>query len=174
MDLKTIIENFKDEKNRWRSGSLFIEKIQGQAIESGYNPLFTLREYDYEGKLSLKRLYMEAADITEYKFAMSVFGSYECWENLIECNWFRPHAMQWRKELTLKLKAEAIKEIKDATDRTSISKYQWLYETYGKEGTAPKRGRPSKSEVSGALKSAVEDARTYREDAERLGLTVVK
>lgn len=174
-DLALVIETFKDEKNRWRSGSLFIEKIQGAVVESGYVPLFTLREYDYEGKLSLKRLYMEAQDITEWKFATSVFGSYECWENLVECKWFKPHALQWRKELALKLKVIALEQIKHSTDSQEIKKYQWLYETYNRDGaSAPKRGRPSKDEVQRELKAEMDRARTYKEDAERLGLSVVK
>jgi len=174
-----LISTFRDDMNRWRSRSLFVETIYASVIANGTKPVFTLRETDHpDGYLSLKKLYLSAMDPTEYRFAVSVFGSYECWENLCECDWFKPHVTIWRKELSLLLQAISLDHVSGATDALALTKHKWLYEQYrALDGDAPKRskrGRPSKEEVQ---RIAIEHARAKsvtNEDAERLGLTVVK
>lgn len=166
--------------NRWRTRSLFVETITAQSGES-FTPTFTLAEVDSdEGHLSLKRLYLEAGDVTEYNFAVSVFGSYDCWSNLCECEWFKPHVEAWRNELPLLLQARAIEAARISDDPLSFNKNKWLYDAYrnfhqsGEKSGARKRGRPSKEEIR---RIAVEEARsktTTAADAERLGLTLVK
>lgn len=159
---------------------MFVETITAMSGES-FTPTFTLGEAHHpDGYLSLKQLYLEAADITEYNFATSIFGSYDCWTNLCECEWFKPHVETWRNELPLLLQARAIASARDAEDTLAFSKHKWLYETYRNfssrnEGSAPrKRGRPSKDEVR---RIALEEARskaTVAADAARLGLELVK
>jgi hypothetical protein len=137
-----------------------------------------LKEEDHEhnGKLypSMKRIYIEMEDVTEYEFAMATLGSYKHWERVLESPIIRPHVDQWRKELNLKLKARAMKSIiKSATEDEKLSfqamKYLADNEYLDKKN---KRGRPSKDEVKAELKREVEINKSFRDDAERIGLKI--
>lgn len=139
---------------------------------------WTLKEEDHEhnGKLypSMKRIYIEMEDVTEYEFAMATLGSYKHWERVLESPIIRPHVDQWRKELNLKLKARAMKSIiKSATEDEKLSfqamKYLADNEYLDKKN---KRGRPSKDEVKAELKREVEINKSFRDDAERIGLKI--
>lgn len=140
---------------------------------------WTLKEKDHEadGKvyISMKRVYLEMEDVTEYDFAMSALGSYKHWERLVESPIIRRHIDQWRKELNLKLKARAMKSIiKAATEDEKLSfqamKYLADNEYIDKKN---KRGRPSKEEINAELKKEVENSKTFKDDAERIGLKLV-
>lgn len=143
-----------------------------------FNTKWTLKEEDHEhnGKiyLSMKRVYIEMEDVTEYEFAMATLGSYKHWERVLESPIIRPHVDQWRKELNLKLKARAMKSIiKSATEDEKLSfqamKYLADNEYLDKKN---KRGRPSKDEVKAELKREVEINKSFRDDAERIGLKI--
>ena len=137
---------------------------------------WTLKEHDLQadGKTykSMKKLYIEMEDVTEYDFAMVALGSFKHWERVTESPIIRPHINQWRKELNLKLKARAMRSIiKAATEDEKLSfqamKYLADNEYLDKAG---KRGRPSKEDVKAELRKEVEDSKTFRDDAERIGL----
>jgi len=143
-----------------------------------FNTKWTLKEEDHEynGKIypSMKRIYIEMEDVTEYEFAMATLGSYKHWERVLESPIIRPHVDQWRKELNLKLKARAMKSIiKSATEDEKLSfqamKYLADNEYLDKKN---KRGRPSKDEVKAELKREVEINKSFRDDAERIGLKI--
>ena len=140
---------------------------------------WTLKEKDLvaDGKtyISMKRVYLEMEDVTEYDFAMAALGSYKHWERLVESPIIRRHIDQWRKELNLKLKARAMKSIiKAATEDEKLSfqamKYLADNEYIDKKN---KRGRPSKEEINAELKKEVENSKTFKDDAERNGLKLV-
>lgn len=140
---------------------------------------WTLKEKDLQadGKTyrSMKKVYLEMEDVTEYDFAMATLDSFKHWERLLESPMIRRHIDQWRKELNLKLKARAMKSIiKAATEDEKLSfqamKYLADNEYLDKKA---KRGRPSKEEVSAELKKEVEISKTFRDDAERIGLKLV-
>lgn len=140
---------------------------------------WTLKEQDLvvgeKVYTSMKRIYLEMEDVTEYDFAIATLGSFKHWERLLESPMVRKHIDQWRKELNLKLKARAMKSIiKAATEDEKLSfqamKYLADNEYLDKAG---KRGRPSKEEVKAELKKEVEVSKTFRDDAERIGLKLV-
>lgn len=137
---------------------------------------WTLKEKDLvigdKTYTSMKRIYLEMEDVTEYDFAIATLGSYKHWERLVESPIIRKHIDQWRKELNLKLKARAMKSIiKSATEDEKLSfqamKYLADNEYLDRKS---KRGRPSKEEVSAELRKEVEISKTFRDDAERIGL----
>ena len=114
-------------------------------------------------------------DVTEYDFAISTLGSYKHWERLVESPIIRKHIDQCRKELNLKLKARAMRSIiRAATEDEKLSfqamKYLADNEYLDKKG---KRGRPSKEEINAELRKEVETSKTFRDDAERIGLKLV-
>lgn len=167
------LDFFKDNSNRWRTKSLFVEFADEP---DKYPPIFTIAEEDREidGKLyiSAKRKYLEYMDPTEFTFATKVFGAYPCWEAVCGSPFISPHIEQWRKELEIKLKAEGIQSMYAAMrERDDTTAAKWFAEGRWKETptAASKRGRPSKQEI---LRKLSEDARTERmhiEAAKRLG-----
>jgi hypothetical protein len=137
---------------------------------------WTLKEQDLhaDGMVykSMKRVYLEMEDVTEYDFAMATLGSFKHWERVTESPILIKHITQWRKELNLKLKARAMRSIiKAATEDEKLSfqamKYLADNEYLDKKG---KRGRPSKEEVKAELQREVEISKTFKDDAERIGL----
>jgi hypothetical protein len=155
------IEFFKDTCGRWRTKSLFYEEND----DNKYQAVFTLREEDREVDgttyISVKRKYLEYADPTEYIFATKVFGSYECWENICDSPFLKVHIEQWRKELDLKLKAEAISHIR-ARMGSDINAERFFAEEKWK--TPSKRGRPKKVKVDRPW------AQEHKEASARLGI----
>ena len=158
---------------------LFYETTLPEDRES-MGTAWTLKEEDHhaDGKVykSMKKLYIEMEDVTEYDFAHAAIGSYKHWERLLESPIIRPHIEQWRKELNLKLKARAMKSIiKAATEDEKLSfqamKYLADNEYLDKKG---KRGRPSKDEVQAELRKEVQTNKTLLDDAARIGLKLVK
>lgn len=60
--------------------------------------LYTLQPEDNEYP-SLRRLYLEERDLSEYTFAMKYFYNYTHWERLCNMEWFKPYVESWRREL---------------------------------------------------------------------------
>ena len=136
--------------------------------------MFTLKDHDHKGYLSLYRLYMEMEDPTEYEFANTYLGGWVHWELLCRASWFIPYVTRWRLELDLKMKSQAIKKIKEVAKQNSPNMFQankmlieraWEAKT---PKTSTKRGRPSTEEVQGELNRVVEEERQIDEDWNRL------
>jgi hypothetical protein len=161
---------FLDCSGRYRTQSLFWEYK-----DSGYPALFNLREEDTtdaDGNtyVSLRRLYVQTEDPTEYLFALKAFGSWRHWSRLRSLLWFLPHYTEWREELDARLRsigAQALME--SATGRravkdTSAARYlsNGLYWS-----KIPKRGRPSSEEVEGERKRIAQLSLDTDEDYDR-------
>jgi hypothetical protein len=90
---------------------------QSLFLEIGYTDLayYTLSDEDkvYKGTtyLSLKRLYLEHEDVTEYDFATTYLLGWRHWQRLCENKQVRKHIDEWRFELELKLRSAGIKAI---------------------------------------------------------------
>jgi hypothetical protein len=139
---------------------------------------WTLKEHDLQadGKVykSMKKLFIEMEDVTEYDFAMTALGSYKHWERVTESPILKPHIEQWRKELNLKLKAKAMKSIiKSATvdEKLSFQAMKYLADNEYID-KSNKRGRPSKEELNAELRREAEISKSFKDDAERIGLKI--
>ena len=155
------LDFFKDNSNRWRTKSLFVEFADEP---DKYPPLFTVadedREIDGQTYLSAKRKYLEYMDPTEFTFAEAVFGSYSCWEAVCGSPFVKPHIDQWRKELDIKIRALGVATVAKAALGGDVNAGKWLAEGRYRDGSsAPKRGRPSKAEV---LRRTMEEVKTQR------------
>lgn len=152
---------------RFRTQSMFLEETTGAA--SGMPFLYSLRPGGAKGLPSLKDIYMEVADPTEYDFALQALGSWELWQRLAGPEgpeWFRPYVSAWRMELEVKLRREAFLSMREmAKKKTDAAR--WLA-----EGAWEKRkpGRPSKQEVARERAIAAKVAEGFEDDAVRLGL----
>ena len=70
---------FKDKQGRYLTAGLFYETSTDKSTA-----LYTLKDYDHEVNgikyPSLKKLYLEMCDVTEYAFATEHMGSWNQWK----------------------------------------------------------------------------------------------
>ncbi len=161
----------RDSMGRYRTRSLFLEtrNLENPSLV----PLYTLKERDYKGCLSFRRKYLEIGDLTEYRQATELLGSWEHWQLLQECNWFKPHLEEWREELRIKLRSEHLEKLRATARSGGKNEYEatkFLYAITSNEEKTSKRGRPSKEEVARNVKWALEETETIETDLSRIGL----
>lgn len=135
--------------------------------------LYTLKQEAHEGYPSIHQLYVSLSDASEYSFALSYFDNLSHWKKLTACNWFKPYLEAMREELDLKLRAEALNNLKNiAADKSNKSHYlanKFIIEN----GLAPKkdaRGRPSNEKIKEAASQLFKTSEEVNEDYERLNL----
>ncbi len=166
-------DKLKDGLGRYRTMSLFREFY---LQEKGQDPIWCLKDDDPQGELpSLKKLYMEIADPTEYEFAMEAFGSWQHWLKIKAARAISKFVEDWPIELEVKIRSEGIRAVAEEV-RNGKSKFnaaKFLAKGEWKESSS-KRGRPSKQEVERERKIAAKLDAEIGEDAERLGLTLIK
>lgn len=122
---------------------------QSLFLEVGYtdDAIYTLKEvdYTYNGKLykSLKLLYMEMADPTEYEFANTYLLGWKHWMRICDNKILRKHIDEWREELEVKLRCEAARHVMSQARSGSFQAAKWVADKgWGVRGA----GRPSKLE----------------------------
>ena len=162
---------YKDQKGRWRTQSLFLEyKWQTNHVNKvPFDPIFTLGEFDKDGCVSFKNLFLSFNDPSGYRFAKEVLGSYEHWLRLCSQKWFKPHLDGWIEELEVKLASEGLKQIKGIADgegQQALAAAKFLVN----KGWETTRGRPKKSDIDRAarVKAGIEAA--VEEDLDRIRL----
>jgi hypothetical protein len=158
-----------DHIGSYRTQSLFLE-----INNSSLSPIMTLKELDweYKGKLlpSLKKIYLELEDPTEYEVAMHVLGSWNHWNRLLDNKLIRTEIIKWREELEIKLRSKALRAMIDTASfegakGTTAAKY------LAEKGWIKRpAGRPSEEETKGQLKQDKELKELLKEDAKRVGL----
>lgn len=165
--MKTDKTKFKDSKGRYI--------VQGLFLEDRYNPdlaYYTLdgEDKDYKGTIfpSLKKLYLEEGDPTEYLFATKYLYDWDHWRRMTRNSMLKTHIEKWRAELALSLKAEGISSIIDAAiNQSHYQAAKWLAD----EGWDVKgRGRPSKEEISSEVKKRAREEEELDNDFELLKL----
>lgn len=157
--------------NKRYTTALFWERVIATPIDSRtIEPVFTLYE-DKPGLINARKTFVELGDPTGYQWAVLYLGDWSHWEELWKASWFREAVEVWRNELRMKQQAEAIKTISkiaaNPEDKQSLSAAKYLAEQAWTKG---QRGRPSKSEVQGNLKKAIEAMSVEDEDLKRIGL----
>lgn len=135
--------------------------------------VYTLKDRSHEGYPSLYELYMSHDDPTEYTFAVACLDSWDHWEMLTQCSWFKKYITRWRRELEVRAKAMALLRIKavaqsDSKEAYQANKFLVAYGNDKRKGA----GRPSKAEVADAAKAMAEEARDLNDDFARVTGTV--
>lgn len=125
---------------------------QGLFLEMGYDTryaVFTFNDDDktYDGKVypSLKKLYLACDDPTEYEFAKKHLLGWKHWQRLNANKILKEEFDEWRDEMEIKTRSDAIKSIIDMTaEGSNFQAAKWLADRgWDKRGA----GRPSKSEL---------------------------
>ena len=157
---------FVDDMGRYKTLSLFLESTYDK------DALFTLKDYDHEyhGKVypSLKKLFLETGDPTEYIFATKYLAGWEHWQKICANKSLAIHVDKWRYELELKLRSEGIQWV----IKSARSKQNWLAAKFLAEKGWDTRiaGRPSKEEVDRELKIQASIDSEYADDIDRIRL----
>ena len=124
---------------------------QSMFLEIGYSEaaIYTLKDNDhvYEGHTypSLKRLYLEKEDPTEYAFASEYLLGWRHWQRLCENKLIRKSIDEWREELEMKLRSRAVQEMIKSAAKGGVQASKWLAD----KGWAQRgAGRPSKEAIA--------------------------
>lgn len=165
------MEKFKNGSGKFLLRGLFYERVG--ADKEGV--LYTLKDVDHEGFPSLKRLYLETNDPTEYRFAKKYMFSIEHWDDLCQCDWFIPIVREWRRELFLSLQSRALANIiqeaeKDSQSKLNANKYLLERSWEPKKPASNAVGRPSKRAIQEAAEDIVADNERVLADLDRLNL----
>ncbi len=136
-------EKLQDTMGRPLTQSLFLE------LQYSDYAVYTLKEddYEYKGKVypSLKKLYLKEEDPTEYAFATKYLLGWQHWKRLCENKAIAKHIDEWREELELKLRCQAIRDMQNlcASESGNYSAAKFLADRgWEKRGA----GRPSKAD----------------------------
>lgn len=155
--------------------ALFKDHPQALA-DTGDQLFFIGKEKSTDKYISLKEVYMQIEDPTEYEFAMKVFGSYRHWKTISELGWAKDYVAEWRYELALKLKSKNIKDIvalasdEFVKETTKFQAMKYLANSdYADKTTATtKKNTQRKEAINNSVLKEVSD------DFERLGITPIK
>jgi hypothetical protein len=144
---------------------------QSLFLEIGYTEqsVYTLKDQDHfhDGKWypSLKRLYLETEDPTEYEFATTFLLGWKHWMRLCENKAVRRHVDEWREELEIKLRSKGVKEVLKSALAGNYQAAKYLsdrgWDTRG-------AGRPSKAEIEHEKKVQAAISDEYSADIIRL------
>jgi hypothetical protein len=109
-----------------------------------------------------KEAYLEIGDPTEYQAAIYLIGDWNHWKQLAEKSAVSVYIQDWRKELAVKLRSEAIAElVEQSKSPKGTTAAKWLAEN-GFEGKLPK--------VTKAQQIVEESYSDIREHSKRLGV----
>ena len=146
---------------------------QSLFLELGYSDyaVYTLKEYDYpyKGKHypSLKRLFLNEEDPTEYFFAEKHLLGWQHWKRLCDNKMIAKHIEEWREELELKIRSQAVKDMMNlcASESGNFSAARYLA---NREWEKRPAGRPSKVEKEKHLRIEERIEEEFAEDFARL------
>lgn len=163
--METNVDKSKmlDAMNRPLTQSLFLE------IGYGTEAQFTLKEEDHEynGKTypSIKRLYLECADPTEYEFATTYLLGWKHWVRLCANKVILRYIEEWRVELEVKLRSRGVLRTMAAADAGNYQAAKWLADRgWDNKGA----GRPTKGDIEHERKIQAAIGDEYAQDEARM------
>lgn len=157
---------FRNASGQWLSKQLFFETTEDKS-----RVLYSLKPEDHKvGKIiypSLRRLYMELGDETEFIFAETYFGGWPHWKRLLQSQWFLDHLVELREELSARNAAIHLNQIKQSAAQGNASSAKYLLE----QGWLPKDkkvGRPTKEKIRQEAEKIALDSYDISDDLERI------
>lgn len=99
----------KDNNGRMITQSLFLEHNYSEFAMFSFDD----DDKEFKGKVypSIKKLYLECADPTEYIFAKKYLLGWEHWKRILENKALLKEIEMWREELEVMLRSEALRSI---------------------------------------------------------------
>lgn len=151
-------------KNRSKK---LLKDLPGTVGRQKSKGLFEDGVYDID---EFHRVFIEEADVTEYRPAMKLIGSWQEWER-IKTQWpgFQDYIASWKEELETKLKADALAKILEFTkgddQKALIASKFFATQDYKRELG---KGRPSKKEITREAKVLAQAAGETAEERKRI------
>lgn len=157
---------FRSTMGVWLTRQLFIET----ADTNRNYCIFTLRPIDHEidGKVypSLRRVYLEEGDESEYLFSNKYFGGWFHWQKLLNTPWFPEYIEPIRHELKTKLTSEALARIKSRAEQGDYQANKYLLE---RERLSQREvGRPSNEKIKSEARKISAEQKIFNDDIDRL------
>ena len=162
---------------RYPTKVLFYELNGFDASAAVYTLMDDDIEVDGHKLLSLRKAYIESRDPQEGIFASRYFYSYAHWMAVSELLNLREEVSEWRRELEMILKSEALKIIvreaeEDGKNSYEANKFLLTSKFWDKEDKTPKgeakRGRPSKAEIAARLQEETDLEKRLKADMKRI------
>jgi hypothetical protein len=166
---------YKNASGRWWTKGLFWDMMISVRSEErhDFKPVFTLH-HEKPGYICFRTSFVELEDPTGYDWAMKYLGDYAHWEDLLKSSWFRDALQTAQEELSQRLKAQALRRVREIAGSDSASSLvasKYLAE----RGWEKRAGRPSKEQVDKELKKNLEVLDAEADDLARIGgLKVIK
>jgi hypothetical protein len=157
---------FKNPSGGFYLQALFYETCFGDKA----TVVYTLKNHDHAGYPSLYLRYMEADDLTEYKFATENLDGWDHWKRLCKAPFFKEYVQAWREELEVRTKSRALANlIKDASSgsKSAAGSSRYIVEYQGsskKHG----RGRPSKDQIAQEAQKIANESTRVEDDFQRI------
>lgn len=153
-----------------KTGNFITQALFFELKHDHERALYTLKEEDHtlpDGRVlpSLKRLYLECLDPTEYEFATTYFYSWKHWKRCLGNKLVLKEVEEWREELEIKIRSEGLRgAINNAMDG-NYQANKWLVD----KGWVEKiPGRPTNERVEGELKQAARMKEAHQSDLDRI------
>jgi hypothetical protein len=152
-----------DSMGKYRTQSLF--------LELGYNEeaVYTLKDQDHEhnGTIypSLKRLYLQEEDPTEYQFASKHLLGWKHWQRMCENKIIRKHIDEWREELEVKLRSQAVLDVISQARAGTFQAAKWVAD---RGWTQRGAGRPTNADIEHEKKIQARISNEYGDDVVRM------
>lgn len=169
--------SFEPDKKKFKnnSGTHLLKPIFYELDEIGRpNAQYSLKTYDseFEGRLypSLRRLYVELEDPTEYLFAETYLDGWDHWKKLSSASFFQDYLRDWREELDVRLRAKALVRIRKRAEESSkdgLSADKILL-SGGWKTEENKVGRPTKEKIKQEAERLSKERTVFDEDFERI------
>lgn len=169
------MSKWKTDQGVYYTKSLFYETVSS---EDKPHVQYTLKQEDHNGYPSLRKLYLEEMDPTEYRFANKYLGGWDHFTKLKESDWFMEYLENWREELEVKLKSLAyervMNEAQNELSKNKLLANKYLIETVKRIqknedlGSKETKGRPSKESVDKKAFELAQQRFDVRKDVERI------
>jgi len=106
-----------------------------------FKPLYTLKEW--------KEVFLDLRDPSEYQPAMHLLGDWDHWNEVRNHPLIKPHVDKWQEELSVKLRSEAIAQMKShAKQPGGTAAAKWLADKgYASDASKKPVGRPKQEKV---------------------------
>jgi len=165
---------FKNASGTWLLKAIFFEMSDSDKSRV----LYTLKPEDHEVDgvtyPSLRRLYLEESDLSEYYFAEKYFGGWPHWKRLLSCSWFVDYLSEIREELRQKLSADATRRLHqiaaDPKDRGSLQANRAILDSLKPEKSPV--GRPTKESIKREADRMFKDQSEIEDDLDRIRLSL--
>ncbi len=98
-------------------------------VDVKFKPVYTLQEW--------KEVFLDCRDPSEYSVAMALLGDWDHWLEVRNHPIIKPHIDKWHSELEVKLRSEAIQQMKaHAKQPGGTAAAKWLADKgYAQEGS---------------------------------------